>query len=143
MVDTANLWRPAVSDSYLQRLAGFTKGADGEVENCAPGSLLLLGMLWLCSHCSSRYIFGCEVSCSPGGLHLLVHITQSSRCSRLSRSFEPRHCMGWRRLPTLLAHVPLRTLPLSEQAQKTLEQTGHVSELAFKTIPSIGKVLLG
>ena len=52
-------------------------------------------------------------------------------------------CMGWRRLPTLLAHVPLRTLPLSEQAQKTLEQTGHVSELAFKTIPSIGKVLSG
>ena len=50
-------------------------------------------------------------------------------------------CMGWRRLPTLLAHVPLRTLPLSEQAQKTLDQTGHVSELAFKTVPRIGKVL--
>ena len=50
--------------------------------------------------------------------------------------------MGWRRLPTLLAHVPLRTLPLSEQAQKTLEQTGHLSELAFKTIPRIGKVQL-
>ena len=49
--------------------------------------------------------------------------------------------MGWaRRLPTLFAHIPLRTLPLSEANQKLLAETGHLPEVAFKTTPNIGKV---
>ena len=51
--------------------------------------------------------------------------------------------MGWKRLPTLLAHIPLRPLPLSEQRQKLLQETGHLPELAFKTVPRVGKASLG
>lgn len=49
-------------------------------------------------------------------------------------------CMGWRRLPTLLAHIPLRTQPLSEKQKTLLEQTDHLPEIVLKTIPSVGKV---
>ncbi len=48
--------------------------------------------------------------------------------------------MGWRRLPTYLVNFPLRLMPLTPKQQKALEITGHVSEVAFKTIPSVGKV---
>jgi hypothetical protein len=48
--------------------------------------------------------------------------------------------MGWRRLPTYLVNFPLRLMPLTPKQRQALETTGHVSEVAFKTIPSVGKV---
>lgn len=48
--------------------------------------------------------------------------------------------MGWRRLPTYLVNFPLRLMPFTSQQKKAFEATGHVSEVAFKTIPSVGKV---
>jgi len=51
--------------------------------------------------------------------------------------------MGWRRLPTYLVNFPLRLMPLTPKQRQALETTGHVSEVAFKTIPSVGKVRAG
>ena len=48
--------------------------------------------------------------------------------------------MIWKRLPTYLLNLPLRLMPLSEKQQKVLEETGHLADVAFKTVPSIGKV---
>lgn len=48
--------------------------------------------------------------------------------------------MSWRRLPTFFPNFPMRLMPLSEAQQKAFEATGHVDRLAFKTIPSIGKI---
>ncbi|KAK9819255.1 hypothetical protein WJX81_004801 [Elliptochloris bilobata] len=48
--------------------------------------------------------------------------------------------MGYRRLPTFLVNFPLRLMPFTEKQKKTFEATGHVSEVAFKTIPSVGKL---
>lgn len=47
--------------------------------------------------------------------------------------------MSWKRLPTYFLSFPLRLLPLSEKQQKVYETTGHLTELAFKTVPSAGK----
>ena len=48
--------------------------------------------------------------------------------------------MPWRRLPTYLVNYPLTLLPFTEKQTKTFAATGFVSEVAFKTIPSVGKV---
>lgn len=48
--------------------------------------------------------------------------------------------MGWKRLPTYFLNLPLRLLPLSEKQQKIYETTGHLTELAFRTTPKVGKV---
>lgn len=48
--------------------------------------------------------------------------------------------MVWRRLPTYLPSFPLRLLPLSASQKKVYEATGHVAEVVFKTLPSVGKV---
>lgn len=48
--------------------------------------------------------------------------------------------MSWKRLPTFLANLPLRLMPFTEQQQKAFEATGHVSNVAFKTSPRVGKV---
>lgn len=47
--------------------------------------------------------------------------------------------MSWKRLPTYFVNFPLRLLPLSEKQQKVYETTGHLSEVAFKTVPRAGK----
>ena len=49
--------------------------------------------------------------------------------------------MSWKRLPTYLANLPLRLMPFTESQQKTFEATGHVSNVAFKTTPRVGKVI--
>jgi len=48
--------------------------------------------------------------------------------------------MSWKRLPTYFLNFPLKLLPLSEKQQKTYETTGRLTELAFRTVPSAGKV---
>ena len=48
--------------------------------------------------------------------------------------------MSWKRLPTYFLNFPLKLLPLSEGQQKLYEQTGHLTELAFRTVPKAGKV---
>ncbi|KAK9914836.1 hypothetical protein WJX75_001156 [Coccomyxa subellipsoidea] len=48
--------------------------------------------------------------------------------------------MSWKRLPTFLANLPLRLMPFTEQQQKAFEATGHVSNVAFKTSPRVGKL---
>lgn len=39
-----------------------------------------------------------------------------------------------------LANIPLKLLPFTESQQKAYEKTGFVQTLAFKTLPSVGKV---
>ncbi len=48
--------------------------------------------------------------------------------------------MGWKRLPTYFLNFPLRLLPLKEKQQKIYEATGHLTEVAFRTVPKAGKV---
>jgi hypothetical protein len=48
--------------------------------------------------------------------------------------------MSWRRLPSFLPNLPIRLLPFSEAQQKEFEATGHLRTVAFRTIPSLGKV---
>ena len=49
----------------------------------------------------------------------------------------------FRKFPTFLANVPLRLLPLTEKQQAVYDQTGFVQDIAFKTVPSVGKVRPG
>lgn len=48
--------------------------------------------------------------------------------------------MGWKRLPTHFVNFPLRLLPLTKAQEQTLQSTGHLSQAAFQTTPSVGKV---
>ena len=48
--------------------------------------------------------------------------------------------MGWSRLPTYLANIPLKLMPFSEAQQKAYEATGFVKQITFQTVPSINKV---
>ena len=50
--------------------------------------------------------------------------------------------MSWKRLPTYFLNFPLKLLPLSEKQQKAYETTGRLTELAFQTVPSAGKVII-
>jgi hypothetical protein len=48
--------------------------------------------------------------------------------------------MSWRRLPSFLPNLPIRLLPFTEAQQKEFEATGYLRTVAFRTIPSLGKV---
>jgi hypothetical protein len=50
--------------------------------------------------------------------------------------------MAFRRMPTFLANIPLRMLPLAEEQLAQLRETGWLREVAFRTQPNVNKVLL-
>lgn len=49
---------------------------------------------------------------------------------------------AYKRVPTFLANLPLRLVPFTAKQQAIYDQTGFVADVAFKTTPKAGKVLL-
>lgn len=48
--------------------------------------------------------------------------------------------MVWHRLPTFLPNVPMRLIPFNKAQKEAYEATGFVRTVAFRTLPSLGKV---
>lgn len=50
--------------------------------------------------------------------------------------------MVWRRLPTYFPNITLHMMKLSPENLQTLQQTGYLREVAFRTTPNVTKVLV-
>mmetsp|Transcript_10608 Transcript_10608/g.31927 ORF Transcript_10608/g.31927 Transcript_10608/m.31927 type:complete len:103 (-) Transcript_10608:1837-2145(-) len=48
--------------------------------------------------------------------------------------------MVWHRLPTFLPNVPMRLIPFNKAQKEAYEATGFVRTVAFRTLPSLGKL---